>query len=202
MRIILILLIFLTIPVWAQPRGQYLLGEHDGEDFVFYLTFVGKKVQLKGLGNDMSGETELVTVREHMYRFTLPFPEEPREVTLIEAGNDEIVLSSSEESEVLRGYKTRELPRWLFGNWKMEGADQSMEFSKSGVTLRRESDEVEAGAVGVAPQGPVTRLILFRGTSDDESVLLHLFRLEDNLLLVWDQDDGKVKRFNREGWMK
>ena len=195
-----LLILLLTAPLIAQPRGSYLVGEHDGEDFLFKLRFQRRSVTIESLKSDnYRGKTDLEKVQSKVYRFEMPFPEEKKPVYVIQASKEEIVLTSPEEGEALRGYRERELPRWLNGKWTIEDGDKGIEFHDGVVTLHRGSESIKSVVYGLAPQGPVTRIILFKGKEPEvtRSVLLHLI-LVDETLMVWDQDDGKVKRFRRE----
>lgn len=194
---LLIMILLLTLPLLAQPKGEFIVGEHDGEDFVFTLTVGRRTIKLRTLDpNPFEGEAKLRKLRKDVYQFEMPYPDEAKSVHLIRASKEEIVLSSPGEGEVLRGYRRHDIPKWLNGYWTAEGGKASLEFQSGSVLLGRESEVLKSRAFGLASQGPIARLALIRQDQPQTSVLLHLV-LVNGKLLVWDQDDGKVKRFQR-----
>ena len=201
MRKLLLLLVLLTIPTLATPRGQYLVGEYDGESFELLLSFSGQKVTVKSLLQDWEHTDRLEKVGKHLYKFRVKSPGQSHQVTLIEMSKEEVVLSSPEENEVLRAVRLRDFPRELKGTWRVPGEGQGLSMEGSKVLLIDGEEQIEGKAYPLASKGAVHRLILASPSSPQEAILLNFVLLDRNHLLVWDEDDGETKRFEREGWM-
>jgi len=193
-----ILFLLLTAPLLAQPQGRFLLGEFDGESFEFLINIEGETLTLETLEDEpWSEEIRLSTKGDGVSQFLITFPEEePKPVTLIELSGDEIVFSSPTEGTVLQGFRLEPLPDWLQGVWRSRELKETIEFKGENAILGRESEQFETKVIGLAPRRNVARLALLDSDPHRESVLLH-FALVEDTLLVWDLDDGKVKRFTR-----
>jgi hypothetical protein len=197
---LILLFWLLAVPLTAAPQGHFLVGEQDGEEFVFSLDFEGDSVVVKTLeGEPWTHQTSLERTGEDLYRFVIDFPDGKQEVTLIHTGEDELVLSSADETSVLRGFRVETFPSWLNGRWNLEDGESGLSFEDDTATLYQQDEEVMGKVFPLSSRGPVARVILMEAGAN--SVLLHLVRLDDNTLLVWDHDDGNTKRFTRQGWM-
>jgi len=198
MKNFLWLLLLLLTPAAAQPQGEFLVGTHDGEGFFFTLNFHDQSVRMQSANEALNGEAKLEKVTDGVFRFQLERPDETAQITIIEVNQDEIVVASPAESEVMRGLKVASIPEWLTGSWNLEGTQEGVTFTEQGAVIHKKSGEVEATIRAVASDGPISRLLVIQGPAAQDSKLYSFILTDNDSMLIWDHDDGQTKRLVRQ----
>lgn len=200
--VLTVLCLFLT-PAWAGPHGDFLFGESDGEDFVFQAVLKSDTIQLTPLNGDTDISAPLKELRDGVYTFEVEWDDKRHQMTLVEIDRSELLLVSDHEKEALRGWRISSKPSLLQGRWTEEGSeDHSFSMQGQEMKLLGGGKEKKVRVYPVASDGRASRMVLLDPENGGEDgILLNYVLLTENSVLMWDQDDGKTKRFHRSGWL-
>lgn len=197
-------LLFCFSYAWAGPQGTYLVGETDGEDFQFFATLARGSIELRPFSGGETLSAKLIELRDGVQGFELDWDGKHHQLLLITVNQDEFFLVSDKERTALKGWRAGELPSWLQGEWAEPDEKSSFVMKGTSMLLRQGSKEKAAMAYPLVSLGKTWRMIVAapEGSSGGrEGVLLNFTRVDDNTVVFWDEDDGKVKRFYRKGWL-
>lgn len=200
----LIILLLLLAPAFATPRGEFLFGESDGEDFVFRAHFEGETVRLQPLSGGPDITSALTELRGGVYGFNVDWDGKKHQMTLVEIDHTELLLVSDKEKEALKGWKVSSESSILQGRWSEEGRDgHSFTMDGQEMKLLDNGKSKEVRVYHLKSSGKTMRMILMDpGELSKDGILLNYVQVDDNSVLMWDLDDGDTKLFHRSGWAK
>lgn len=198
-KLVLLWLFILSLPVLAHPTGEFMVGDFDGEEFLFRALFQDGMALVSSSREGFTSQSPLRDAGANRHTFTLNLEEKSFEVTVFRSSDDELVFYVPQWKAVMKGWKRAEKPSWLEGRWEAED-QRAFVFSDKRLSLEKRDATFEVDVFPISTQPAITGLIL-QNEAKNVSVLLYFARVDSNQMLVWDHDDGQVRRFTRRTWL-
>lgn len=182
-----------------------MVGEAEGDDFKYVLTFDGDSARLERVGQTSASELKVIPLGGKLYHLTGGDESEPMRGYFRMRTDDEALLFFSGRDRLFLAFKTtdRKLDE-IQGEWKGLAGSKEIDVLVEGNHLTFGSDEtIRATLMPLEPQHGDLRAVSFPEQRD--SYLLYFTPLQKDLWLVrnHEEDDFLIMyRGQSPGWVK